>query len=297
MSKTAGKQVPDLGPKELFAISEMAREIRGQNDLGMGPLGDNIFKLIRKMGIYLIYLPIAIEPGQDNYFSAMYLSFARKGEKIYFIGLNTCDSYDQQIFSLSHELYHHFQDKELSVCRITTGTSSIEEVQANRFAAEFLLPEKTLSNEIRDVNNGLLDLSAWKHTALLRLIAKLHCAYRLPYKWIVHRLHEIEAIKQHQYSRLLDEPARDKEAPYYLIGMNMDKTIFEMLNKSTGKSGVDGDELDKVLRNFEDGFIAAAELAQDLSLFNKSVADFGLEEDFDIQDLDELNDLFVSSSS
>ncbi len=77
----------------------------------------------------------------------------------------------------------------------------------------------------------------------------------------------------------------------------MDKTIFEMLNKSTGKSGVDGDELDKVLRNFEDGFIAAAELAQDLSLFNKSVADFGLEEDFDIQDLDELNDLFVRSSS
>lgn len=64
----------------------------------------------------------------------------------------------------------------------------------------------------------------------------------------------------------------------------MDSTIFGMLNKLTGKSVVDGDELNKVLRNYEDGFIEAAELARDLSLFNKSLADFGIEEDFDTQD-------------
>ncbi len=79
--------------------------------------------------------------------------------------------------------------------------------------------------------------------------------------------------------------------------MHMDATIFEMLNKPTGKSGVDGDELDKMLGNFEDGFIAAAELAKDLSLFNKSLADFGLEEDFDMQDLNKLKELFVRPKS
>lgn len=69
MSKKTSAQMPELSPKDLFAISEIAREIRGMHDLGMGPLGENVFKIIRKMGIYLIYLPIDIAPGLDNCFS------------------------------------------------------------------------------------------------------------------------------------------------------------------------------------------------------------------------------------
>lgn len=297
MSKRIGKKAPELSQKDIYEISELAKELRRQYDLGMGPLGDNIFKLIRKIGIYLIYLPIAIDLEQDNYFSAVYLSFAKRGEEINFIGINTCDYFDKQTFALSHELYHHYQDSELNICRTATGFHSMEELKANRFAAELLLPEGTLNAEIKDVNDGSLDLGSWKYTALLRLVAKLHCAYRLPYKAIIHRLHEISAIEQKQHSQLLSEPARDKGAPYYLIGMIMDQPIFEMLNAITKKSGVDGDELDKVLRNYEDGYISAAELAEDLSLFNKSLTDFGLEEDFDVHDLDELKDLFVRHSS
>lgn len=179
MPKVSKLSVEGLTPKDVYQIAELAKQMRRMYDIGMGPLGDNIFKLIRNIGIYLIYLPIPIDGDQENPFSAVYLSFEQEGELIHFIGLNTQDYYDKQIFALGHELYHHFEKSEIHICRISDDPKSYKEKKANRFAAEFLLPTDKLISEVQEVNNGDIDLSAWKHTALLRFITRFHPYYSL----------------------------------------------------------------------------------------------------------------------
>jgi Zn-dependent peptidase ImmA (M78 family) len=293
MSKVAKMEVKGLSHKDVYIIGELAKEKRRMFDIGMGPLGDNIFKLIRKIGIYLIYYPIPIDNNQENPFSAVYLSSEQKGEKINFIGLNTQDYYDKQIFALGHELYHYFEKAEIHVCRISDGPQSYPELKANRFAAEFLLPTDKLVSEVQEINNGDIDLKKWKLTALLRFVARLHCEYRLPYKAIVRRLLEIESIDRTQFDKLVMEPVRTKESLYYRIGMNMDATVFELLNTPTHKSGVDGEDLNKILSNFESGLISEAELSKDLFLFGKTLAEFGLEEPIMEKDLEGLDELYI----
>ena len=62
-----------LSKKEIFEIGEFAKDKRRLFDIGMLPIGDNIFRLIRKEKIYLIYTPIEIDDSRDNNFSAVYV--------------------------------------------------------------------------------------------------------------------------------------------------------------------------------------------------------------------------------
>lgn len=278
--------------KDIFEISEFAKDKRRHFDIGMLPIGDNIFKLIRKERIYLIYTPIEIDDSRDNNFSAIYVCLKENGEEISYIGLNTADYLDKQIFALAHELYHHFEKCQLHISRSSDEENNIRELKANRFAAEFLLPTEKLETEIKEVNDGDINLTKWKHSALLRQIAKLNCEYRLPYKAIVRRLEEINSITSEQYDKLYIEQVRDMESEYYQIGCSMNEEIFKMLNSKSKKTGVDGNDLEKIIRNYEDSLISISELAETLPIFNKSLADFGLEEKVDPEDLADLGQYY-----
>ena len=292
MSREKKEIITGLDMKDIFEIGEMAKEKRRYFDIGMQPIGDNIFKLIRKENIYLIYSAIQVDEKRENNFSAIYVSLKEGSEELDFIGLNTADYFDKQIFALAHELYHHFNKTQLHFCRLSDEDHNITELKANRFAAEFLLPTDRLENEIREVNNGDKKLTDWKASAILRLIARLHCEYRLPYKAIVRRLQEIESIDKEQYELMLKEPVRDIDCNYYSIGCGVNKEMFEMLNKKTYKTGVDGNDLEKVIRNYEDDLISISELVEALNIFEKKIEDFGLGEEVDMEDIEELSEYF-----
>ena len=157
---------------------------------------------------------------------------------------------DNQIFALAHELYHHFEKCQLHICRLSDEERNNRELKANRFATEFLLPTEKLEIEIKEVNDGDINLPKWKHSALLRFIARLHCEYRLPYKAIVRRLQEVGSIIPSQYDKLYVEQVRDTESDYYQIGCSMNEEIFKMLNSKSRKIGVDGNDLEKIIRNY-----------------------------------------------
>lgn len=284
--------INSLTKKDIFEIGEFAKDKRRHFDIGMLPIGDNIFKLIRKEKIYLIYTPIEVDDNRDNNFSAIYVCLRESGEEISYIGLNTADYLDKQIFALAHELFHHFEKCQLHICRSSDEEKNNRELKANLFAAEFLLPTEKLETEIKEANDGDINLTKWKHSALLRQIARLHCEYRLPYKAIVRRLQEIGSISQSQYSKLYVEKVRDSESDYYQIGCSMNEEIFKMLNTKSRKTGVDGNDLEKIIRNYEDGLISISELADTLPDFNKSLADFGLEEKIDPDDLADLGQYY-----
>ena len=277
-----------LTAKDIFDIEEFAKEKRRNFDIGMLPIGDNIFKLIRKEKIYLISYPVEIEDDRENNFSAIYVCLNAE-ESMSFIGLNTADYYDKQIFALAHELYHHFERCQLHVCRLSDEEQNYQELKANRFAAEFLLPTDKLEIEIKGVNSGEVKLDKWKHSAILRFIARLHCEYRLPYKAIVRRLEEIGAISKQQYDALFTENAREQGSDYYSVGLTMNANVFQMLNQKTQRMGVEGTDLEDLIRNYEDEFISLSELKKALNLFNKKPSDFGIEEEN--QAVDDLEDL------
>ena len=111
--------------KDMFKITELAKEKRRFYDIGTGPLGESIFKLVRKLGINLIFLPVKTDTTKPNPFSALYVSFNEGTEKICFIGINTEDYFDQQMFALAHELYHHWEESDLHVCRLSEEPQSL----------------------------------------------------------------------------------------------------------------------------------------------------------------------------
>ncbi|WP_214482958.1 ImmA/IrrE family metallo-endopeptidase [Bacillus sp. SM2101] len=277
---------------DVFQIKSLVVEKRGQLSVGMGPIGDNIFKLARKLNIKMVFLPIINSSNSSNSFSALYLKSKESTKEIVFIGLNTFQTYDRQIFSIAHELYHHWTDTTLSVCHMDDERSQLVELKANRFAAEFLLPTETLLQEIGNKTCGERNLYDSTYLGLLRFIALLHCDYRLPYTAIVRRLFEEDAITVEQFDKLKQEKPRNEDSTYYKVGLSQNKVIFENLNKRTKNMGVDGENLDMMIGFLEENMITLEELSGDLSLFGKSLSDFELEETVDQEDLKELAELF-----
>ncbi|ERI10363.1 ImmA/IrrE family metallo-endopeptidase [Aneurinibacillus aneurinilyticus] len=281
-----------LSEQEINMLQIMAEEKRGQFNIGTAPLGETIFKLVRQTGIQLIYVPIEVEEDRSNTFSGMYASFKQDGEKVFYIGINTYEYLDKQIFTLAHELYHHWEDTEMCVCRNLEEPNGLGEQKANRFAAEFLLPTNKLKDEIILRTAGKSHLKEFDHLDLLRFIARLHCDYRLPYKAIVRRLQEIKAITEAQFTELIQEPSRDEQSAYFKIGKNIDPHVFKKLNTRTMEDGAEGDIPYEFIYCFKREIVSRTELADDLSLFGKELVDYDLEEEVSDQDLAELEGLF-----
>lgn len=286
-----------LSEKDIYKVSEMAKEKRREFDIGLSPIGDNIFKFIREKKIKLIYIPIKNEGSNDLFFSSVYICLKEDGNKYMYIGLNTNDYYDNQIFALAHELYHYYEEPEIHLCRISSNSQPIRELKANRFAAEFLLPTEKLEKEIRDINDGSLKLYEWKKTTIFRFIARLHCEYKLPYKAIVRRLLEINAITDDQFELLYTEKTREGKNEYYVIGTSINCEIFKQLNTITKKEGIEGNDLENVLRNYEDDIINIDELIESLRIFDKTIEDVGIQEEVDMSDLDDMSEMFEEDSS
>ncbi|WML26258.1 ImmA/IrrE family metallo-endopeptidase [Neobacillus sp. OS1-33] len=280
-----------LDSSDIFTITSLVKEKRNLLNVGMGPIGDNIFKLARKLNIKLVFLPIENTDNPTNGFSALYLESKEPTKNVAFVGLNTFQRYDRQIFAIAHEFYHHWTGTTLTVCHLEDEKSEITELKANRFAAEFLLPTETLLQEIGEKTGGKQNLSDITYLGVLRFIALLHCDYRLPYKAIIRRLFEINAISKTVYEKLCEENAREENGTYYKLGLSQNKEIFEKLNVSTMSTGVDGENFDMMINFLENDVITLEELANDLSLFEKELSDFELEEEVDDNSLEELDDI------
>jgi Zn-dependent peptidase ImmA (M78 family) len=167
----------------------------------------------------------------------------------------------------------------------------MREYKANRFAAELLLPTESLKREVQKKNKGQVSIVNWKHQSLLRFIARLHCEYKLPFKAIVKRLYEIEAIDEKKYQVLYSENTRQKDTLYQKIGLTIDNGVFTLLNNRTMKVSVDTRFLDVIITNFEKDIISEGELVKDLTLFDKKLEDFGLIEEVNESGWLEMQDL------
>ena len=136
-----------LSLDDVDEIKKMVREKRV--DYALAPIGDKVFEWILSQNSNIRFELIDFE--SDKIDGMLYIPSAGI-EKAYII-LNSNKPLINQIFTAMHEYYHYEKDFiEMKNGPYICNFSSLENVnekRASRFAAEFLLPEEALRNEIK----------------------------------------------------------------------------------------------------------------------------------------------------
>lgn len=280
-----------LNEGQLDEIRKLAEEKRRSlGFIGETPIANDIFTILEKLNIKLLEYPIKSE-GNRPAFSAAIMYSEESDQKLTFIGLNTADFFDKQIFAIAHELYHFYIKSGSHLSRPDDDENNTIEVKANRFAAELLLPENVLKRIVLDE----FRMSTLHHihlNKLMRFIARLHCTWWLPYRSLVKRLHEIRAITANQYAELYEVNERELNGKFGKIGRAINEEVFLKLNKPTLNIGTSPNEIEIIIRNYEDNLIDEDKFEETLRLFNRAPADFGYEIEVSQVVLSELEEFF-----
>ena len=258
--------------------------------IGETPIANDIITILENMNILLLEYPIKSDDVKPAFSAA--LMYSTEGDKeLVFIGLNTADFFDKQIFAIAHELYHFYTKTGSHLSRLSEEEDSYEEAEANRFAAEFLLPESTLKSIVLDEFKTSSPRKI-QTKMLLRFIVRLQCVWWLPYRSLVKRLREIDAVSNEQYERLYNIDERDLDGEYGRMGKAINKEVFVKLNTATNNIGTSPKDIEIIIRNFEDGIIDEDKFINTLNLFNKKPDDFGYKFEVSDEDIDEFEEFF-----
>jgi len=187
-------------------------------------IGRQVFKLL-ELNSRVLYYPLADD---DVWGFIEYID-----DKL-FVCINTSIPYEKQIFAAAHELYHIWFDGEnaqeviLSSNLESADIESIElnEQKANRFAAEFLAETDLLKQEMSRYKISEKNIS-------VKEILQLCDVFTLPYKTIVKRMHEINAIDVDRLNILLATPPEEIEKWKTILGVttpiNQDYILLDNL--------------------------------------------------------------------
>ncbi len=177
-----------LSKEEIELLKNRARNSRAIYGLNT-PIGTNIFSFLEQKGDIVFQL----QDFKKSDLDAMIIKYSSKSLKKYIV-INSDKPLINHIFAAAHELYHYsysFIENQLDSFVCSFSKNEKEEIKANRFAAEFLLPEEALRNELKT----FLQFSEGKFqtTPLYRQIAfcfVLVAKYCLPLKAVLYRLKE-----------------------------------------------------------------------------------------------------------
>lgn len=274
--------------EEIRKLAEKTRHSLGF--VGDTPIANDIFTILDNEGILLLEYPIKSDCEKPAFSAA--LMYSKEGNKeLAFIGLNTADYFDKQIFAIAHELYHYYTKTGSHLSRPSEEENDLVEKTANRFAAEFLLPESTIKSIVlKEFKISSLEKKQTK--TLLRFIARLQCTWWLPYRSLVKRLKEINAISDDQYYKLFAIDERDMVGEYGRMGRAINEEVFLKLNKATNNIGTSPKDIEIIIRNFEDELIDEDKFTNTLALFNKNPDDFGYEFEISDEDIEEFEEFF-----
>ncbi len=283
------KQVTTFDELQVERIRRLAEEKRRALGFVGNPIAGDLFTILENKNIVLLQFPIQSNNDRPAFSAAMV--YSKEGdEKLVFIGLNTADYFDKQFFAIAHELYHFFTKTKSHLSRVDEEATLIEAL-ANRFAAEFLLPERVLESIVIDEFN-MSSLHSIPIKKLLRFIVRLQCTWWLPYRSLVKRLKETHTITDMQYDELYSINERDVSGDYGRMGLAVNSEIFSKLNTATRTIGTSPKSIEIIIRNFEDNIIEEDMFVDTLNLFGKNSNDFGYDYEVSEEDIDELEVFF-----
>lgn len=279
-----------LDQQQIYDVKKLASDTRQLFGVYPNvPIGSDIRLLLEKKDILLCEYPYPDTEGTHTYGNITWMKTDK--ETITFIGLNTSSYYDEQIFAIAHEIYHYTTKTGKAYMPDMDYEDTLTEKQADRFAAELLLPAEALKAVVKDTFNTTNMFMISENTAL-RFIARIQCDWWLPYQAIINRLYEEDIINGEQYEKLYEIDCRTEDGIYRRILRNTDSEISGLLNKKTKTVGISSRVTETIISNYEDGLIDDDEFIETLALFGKKPEDFGFEMDVEIDD--DLKDMFES---
>ena len=279
-----------LTEEQIVEIKKLADNTRKEFGIfGDVPIAKDIFMLLEKKDIIICQYPFQTE--KESHMDANITWFETKYGSITFIGLNTSLYYDEQIFALTHELYHFITKTGKAYEADEEDENKLTEKKADRFAAELLLPDDVLRSKVVSQFRSS-DLSLVTELQLMRFIARLQEEWWLPYRSIVFRIWEEGYIGEDMLDSLFRVDARNADSRYGKIFANMAQECYRILNERTECIEISSHILEMFIQNYEDGYITEDDFAELLGLFGKAPEDFGFELCVSAEDMEELEELF-----
>jgi len=234
------------------------REIRHKADakraeLGFGvyaPIGAKVFDLLDQLRILTVRFPL-----EDRDLDA----FIGRRDGLSVVYVNTAIPRGRQHFAAAHELCHAWYDRDAladwdTICEIQDGGgTTAREMQANRFAAEFLVPKAAMENYV-----AMLPL----HFDIVDRIVLLSDYFEVPAKTIILRLEETGSITVNRRKQLSSDLAvytqrrRELGLSDSIDKPTCDRRVSPLFHAVMGKNLANGyvsrgkiDELSQLLRS------------------------------------------------
>lgn len=181
-----------LTEEDIDDIKELAKEKRVS--YALAPMGEKVFEWILEQETDIRFE--LVDFASEKIDGMLYVP--QSGSDKAYIVLNSKKPLINQIFTAVHEYYHYIKDyakvkKEPYICNFS-ALADVNEKKASRFAAEFLLPEDALRNEVKNFKKR------WKAVDYAALSIWLTIKYQLPLKAVIYRLfeeHYIEDINKY----------------------------------------------------------------------------------------------------
>lgn len=184
----------ELSEIDVNEIKEFAREKIGRCRKGNDIIGTQIFSIL-SLYARVIYYPL----GKDAPWGFTRISGSQNDALLEkpFVAINSSIPVDCQVFAAAHELYHIWYEQNPDVLPadlLNSQNQEISEKRANRFAAEFLVDEQLLKQEI--------DIYKIKRYTI-KGILQLASLFSVPYRTMVKRLFETSLIASSDADDLL----------------------------------------------------------------------------------------------
>lgn len=257
-----------LPKEELEEIINKVNMCLGKYKKANRIIKEDIFKIL-EMNAKIIYYPI-----EDDDICGFVYKF--KGYKFCYI--NSYIPLEKQVFAAAHELYHILYDviekgelisREAIDEELAANKTNREDLKANRFAAEFLVPEEVFRNElsIRGVLKNCIDLN---------VVVELMDVFLVPFKTIVRRLYEIDYISCDKLREFLVEEDRKENTGIMLLQKRLG--LCRRNNNRTKEIKLDK-LVDTAIKLYERNDITYEKLGYLLSLSMFKPSDFNIYEE------------------
>ncbi len=185
-----------LSDFDIEEVKSQARERLGVCRKSNDVIGSQIFSIL---GLYarVIYYPL----GKNAPWGFTRISGSRDDASLEkpFVAINTSIPIDCQVFAAAHELYHIWYEKNPDILPsdlLDEEDIELSEKKANRFAAEFLIDEIMLRQE--------MDIYKIKKISI-KSILQLANLFVVPYRAMTKRLNEINVISKSELGQFLSE--------------------------------------------------------------------------------------------
>ena len=272
-----------LTKQDIQKIRDDIVRLRNEKNIVNQDIQDDVFTLIEKE-CKVFYYPI----NDQELWAFYHKEEPEDGRSRKFVFINTSLPYEKQIFAAAHELAHIWsvsadesetlvtsadEDSPIRLDEADSVTPSKDEDIANRFAAEFLIDEKTVRALFKRCVEGHSKYP--KEVQLISLVLCLMDYYLVPYKMTVLRLEELGLITSQEEESLLSIP-RDGENSIRQLQTRFG--LCERNNEITNTKKF-ADFIDLAIQDYQKELITFAKLRQLLSIFDLTPEGMGITEE------------------